>query len=381
MAKGGLRALMLSAALLLAGAPARAADEFDILTSFYPMYLLTVNVAGGIEGVNVVNMAEQNVGCLHDYSLRTGDMRMIHSADVVVVNGAGMEGFIDKIVDDQQKPVIDASQGIELITAQGHGDEDDHAEEAEDAHAEGDAAGLDVHAGDDASADDAADDAAHAGDDASADDAAHAGDDVSADDAAHADDDSAEDAAHAAEPADAHAGHDHGAVNAHIWMSPRQAIAQVENIARGLMEQDSAHAQQYRANADAYIARLKALDEQITAELAPVRGARIVTSHPAFEYLARDYGIEIVASLGQEPGQMPRTRDMAELVDTVRGMNIRALFVERAYAEKAAEVLARETGVSIYTLDSLTSGEMDAEAYERAILNDAHTLREALEDA
>lgn len=346
MAKGGLRALMLSAALLLAGAPARAADEFDILTSFYPMYLLTVNVAGGIEGVNVVNMAEQNVGCLHDYSLRTGDMRMIHSADVVVVNGAGMEGFIDKIVDDQQKPVIDASQGIELITAQGHGDEDDHAEEAEDAHAEGDAAGLDVHAGDDVSADDAADDAAHA-----------------------------------AEPADAHAGHDHGAVNAHIWMSPRQAIAQVENIARGLMEQDSAHAQQYRANADAYIARLKALDEQITAELAPVRGARIVTSHPAFEYLARDYGIEIVASLGQEPGQMPRTRDMAELVDTVRGMNIRALFVERAYAEKAAEVLARETGVSIYTLDSLTSGEMDAEAYERAILNDAHTLREALEDA
>lgn len=342
MAKGGLRALMLSAALLLAGAPARAADEFDILTSFYPMYLLTVNVAGGIEGVNVVNMAEQNVGCLHDYSLRTGDMRMIHSADVVVVNGAGMEGFIDKIVDDQQKPVIDASQGIELITAQGHGDDDDRAEEAEDAHVEGDAAGLDVHAGDDASADATA---------------------------------------HAAEPADAHAGHDHGAVNAHIWMSPRQAMAQVENIARGLIEQDGAHAQQYRANADAYIARLKALDEQIAAELAPVRGARIVTSHPAFEYLARDYGIEIVASLGQEPGQMPRTRDMAELVDTVRGMNIRALFVERAYAEKAAEVLARETGVSIYTLDSLTSGDLDAEAYERAILNDARTLREALEDA
>ncbi|MGI6183708.1 MAG: metal ABC transporter substrate-binding protein [Candidatus Fimadaptatus sp.] len=377
MAKGGLRALMLSAALLLAGAPARAADEFDILTSFYPMYLLTVNVAGGIEGVNVVNMAEQNVGCLHDYSLRTGDMRMIHSADVVVVNGAGMEGFIDKIVDDQQKPVIDASQGIELITAQGHGDEDDHAEEAEDAHVEGDAAGLDVHAGDDASAEDAA----HVGDDA-ADDAAHAGDDTSADDSAHAGDDASADAtAHAAEPADAHAGHDHGAVNAHIWMSPRQAMAQVENIARGLIEQDGAHAQQYRANADAYIARLKALDEQIAAELAPVRGARIVTSHPAFEYLARDYGIEIVASLGQEPGRMPRTRDMAELVDTVRGMNIRALFVERAYAEKAAEVLARETGVSIYTLDSLTSGDLDAEAYERAILNDARTLREALEDA
>ena len=106
-----------------------------------------------------------------------------------------------------------------------------------------------------------------------------------------------------------------------------------------------------------------------------------MTSHPAFEYLARDYGIEIVASLGQEPGEMPRTRDMAELVDTVREMGISALFVEKAYAEKAAWVLARETGIAIYTLDSLTSGELSAEAYETGILADARTLKEALEDA
>ena len=77
---------------------------------------------------------------------------------------------------------------------------------------------------------------------------------------------------------------------------------------------------------------------------------------------------------------MPRTRDMARLVDTVRDMDIKALFVEKAYSEKAAEVLSRETGVSIYALDSLTSGELTPDAYEQGILSDAMTLREALVD-
>lgn len=303
--------MALAAALCLglcaAATPARAGAEFRILTSFYPMYLLTANIAGGIDGVEVENMAEQNVGCLHDYALRTGDMRLISSADVVVINGAGMESFVDRVIGDMGKPVIDASAGIELIGDDGH-DEDEHDD-------------------------------------------------------------------------DDHDGHDHGDVNAHIWMSPRQAILQVENIAAGLIEADPAHAQSYRANAERYKERLRALDAEVSALLEGAAGARIVTSHPAFEYLARDYGIEIVASLGQEPGEMPRTREMAELVDTVREMGISALFVEKAYAEKAAWVLARETGIAIYTLDSLTSGELSAEAYETGILADARTLKEALEDA
>ena len=155
----------------------------------------------------------------------------------------------------------------------------------------------------------------------------------------------------------------------------------VNNMAEGLIEQDPAHADAYRKNADAYIERLNKLDKQVEELLSGVQGAKIVTSHPAFEYLARDYGIEIVASLGQEPGEMPRTRDMARLVDDVRDMDIRALFVEKAYSERAAEVLARETGIAIYALDSLTSGDMDEEAYERGILADAQTLKEALENA
>ena len=79
-------------------------QAFEVLTSFYPMYLLTVNVAGGIDGVSDQKHGQsRTMGCLHDYTLRTGDMRMIHAADVVVViNSAGMESFTDKILTDQQ---------------------------------------------------------------------------------------------------------------------------------------------------------------------------------------------------------------------------------------------------------------------------------------
>lgn len=291
---------------------AEETDDFEILTSFYPLYILTVNIAGGIEGVTLRNMAEQNVGCLHDYSLRTGDMRMISHADIVIVNGAGMESFLDTIVQEQGKPVITASEGIGLIRALEEEHDGDAAEEEEEHH---------------------------------------------------------------------HHHHGEEESNSHVWMSPKQAMVMVENIAEGLSARDPAHAAAYRANAERYLLRLQTLDETVTELLSDVRGGRLVTSHPAFEYLARDYGLEIIASLGQEPGEMPRTHDMAELVDTVREMGVPAVFVEKAYSERGAEVLARETGIPIYTLDSLTAGELTETAYEEGILADAAILKEALADA
>jgi len=110
----------LSAALLLAGlggaAPASAAARpWRILTSFYPMYVIALNIAGDAPGVTVECLANPSVGCLHDYQLTPGDLIALTQADVFVANGAGMETFIDKAV--RQVPrlkVIEASAGIEL---------------------------------------------------------------------------------------------------------------------------------------------------------------------------------------------------------------------------------------------------------------------------
>ena len=91
-----------------------------IVTSFYPMYIAALNVTQGIDGVEVVNMTKPQTGCLHDYQLSTEDMKTLEKADVFVVNGGGMEAFLDKVIQRQKNlKIVDASKGIELLEEDG----------------------------------------------------------------------------------------------------------------------------------------------------------------------------------------------------------------------------------------------------------------------
>ncbi|WP_106627783.1 metal ABC transporter substrate-binding protein [Selenomonas massiliensis] len=113
--------LVLSVAFVGCGGADKAAEKktaepFRIVTSFYPMYLATINITDGVNGVEVYNMTKPQTGCLHDYQLMTEDMKTLEKADAFVINGAGMEDFMDKVTEQQKKlKVIDASRGIELI--------------------------------------------------------------------------------------------------------------------------------------------------------------------------------------------------------------------------------------------------------------------------
>ena len=91
-----------------------------IVTTFYPMYIDAINIANGIDGVTVTNMTKPQTGCLHDYQLTTADMKTLEKADILIANGAGMEGFLDKVIKEQKKlTVIDASKDMELLEAGG----------------------------------------------------------------------------------------------------------------------------------------------------------------------------------------------------------------------------------------------------------------------
>ena len=120
--------LVLSVALVGCGgadkpAEKKTAEPFRIVTSFYPMYVATINITDGVDGVEVSNMTKPQTGCLHDYQLMTEDMKTLEKADAFVINGAGMEDFMDKVTEQQKKlKVIDASRGIELIHDDEEGD-------------------------------------------------------------------------------------------------------------------------------------------------------------------------------------------------------------------------------------------------------------------
>ena len=88
-------------------------EKVKIVTSFYPMYIIAENLTEGAANVELVNMADVNVGCLHDYTLTTADMKKVENADIFILNGLGMESFIDKIIESNENmKVIDSSDNI-----------------------------------------------------------------------------------------------------------------------------------------------------------------------------------------------------------------------------------------------------------------------------
>lgn len=117
-------------ALLLGCTPALASAQ-TVVASFYPIYLFALNLLEGVDGVEVSSLAEPTSGCLHDYQLQTSDMKALSQADVFLINGAGMEGYLEGVFDAfPALPVADASKGVTLLedcTDHGHDDHDhDH---------------------------------------------------------------------------------------------------------------------------------------------------------------------------------------------------------------------------------------------------------------
>ena len=121
--------LLLSGLLLLTAcgggtaatpAPAEEDDTLHILATTYPVYLFTTTVTEGVEGVEVTRLIQEEISCLHDYTLTVNDMKAIEAADVIVMNGVGLEDFMADALASSDAPVIDCSQGVALLAALGH---------------------------------------------------------------------------------------------------------------------------------------------------------------------------------------------------------------------------------------------------------------------
>ena len=116
-------ACVLALLLTACGAPAAGTEDDDtlhVLATTYPVYLFTTAVTEGVEGVEVSLLVNQPVSCLHDYTLTVTDMKAVERADVVVINGAGLEDFLDDALAASGGAVIDCSAGLELLPAMGH---------------------------------------------------------------------------------------------------------------------------------------------------------------------------------------------------------------------------------------------------------------------
>lgn len=131
-----LAAMLLACALLLAGCSAGqgSGDEeqprLTVLATTYPVYLFASAVTEGVEGIRVERLSTGQVSCLHDYTLSVDDMKKIERADVIAMNGAELEEFMEDALAASDAAVIDCSQGVELLENLEHHhegeDHDDH---------------------------------------------------------------------------------------------------------------------------------------------------------------------------------------------------------------------------------------------------------------
>jgi len=142
--------------------------------------------------------------------------------------------------------------------------------------------------------------------------------------------------------------------NPHLWLDVLNAIAYVEHIRDALAEIDVAGADTYRANADGYLAELRTLDEGVAAAIdsIPPERRKLVTFHDAFPYLARRYGLEMVAVVVASPGKEPSAKDVANLVDAIAEEDVPAVFKEPQLNARILELAADDAGVEVCTLHS-----------------------------
>lgn len=118
-------------ALLLSGCGERGPEEnprLTVVAAAYPVYLFACAVTEGVEGVSVERLDTGETSCLHDYTLSVNDMKKLERADIIALNGAGLEDFLDDALTASDAAVIDCSQGVELLPALEH----DHEEGDED---------------------------------------------------------------------------------------------------------------------------------------------------------------------------------------------------------------------------------------------------------
>jgi len=169
----------------------------------------------------------------------------------------------------------------------------------------------------------------------------------------------------------------------HVWLDPLTAVRLVEAIRDGLIQADPAHEEVYRANADQYIARLKDLHQEFEQGLAACRLRDFFTTHAAFGYLARRYGLTQHAIMGLSPEAEPAPRDVAQAVAEARQLGIRYVFYETMTGDQAASMLAREIGAGTLELnpfEGLTDEQIAAgEDYFSIMRANLTGLRQALE--
>jgi len=185
-----------------------------------------------------------------------------------------------------------------------------------------------------------------------------------------------------------HGGHDHGhshagEVDPHAWQDAANAKLYVAAIRDALIADDPQGRSAYEANAAAYLAKLDELDREIRAKVAriPADRRKVITSHDAFQYFEKAYGLEFIAPQGASTEAEASASDVAKIVQQIRREKIPAVFLENISDPRLVERIAQETGAAmggrLYS-DALSGPDGPAATYIDMMRHNVEALSQAL---
>jgi zinc transport system substrate-binding protein len=172
-------------------------------------------------------------------------------------------------------------------------------------------------------------------------------------------------------------------VNPHTFLSVTGAIAQVNTIARELGQIDPANAKTYQTNARSYARRLRTLRANALSELAQAPGAgfRVATIHGAYDYLLREFGLEVTAVVEPAHGIEPSPSQLKGTIDRLRELDVKVIFSEMDFPSTYVDTIQRETGVRLYALTHISYGAYEADKFERETARNLATVVTAIRES
>ena len=161
----------------------------------------------------------------------------------------------------------------------------------------------------------------------------------------------------------------------HIWLSPENAKQMCKTICKGLSALYPDKRTQFEANLTKLLQRLDALQSYGEASLKDLTCRDLITFHDGFSYFADGFDLHILKAVEEESGSEASAQELIEIIDLVNDNRLPAIFTEVNGSTAAAEIIAAETGVNIYTLDMAMAGD----GYFDAMYRNIDTIREALQ--
>ncbi|OLP62575.1 metal ABC transporter substrate-binding protein [Xaviernesmea oryzae] len=310
-----LRLALASAALVLPLSAAQAADgPLKVVATFSILGDFARQVGG--DRVAVTTLVGPN-GDTHVYEPKPTDAAAIGKADVVLVNGLGLEGFMDRLVESSgtKAEIVTATKGVKPRKMEIDEDEGHEGDAAKDG----------------------------------------------------------------AKKEEAHEGHHHTGTDPHAWQNVANAEIYVKNIVDGFCKADKAGCDDYKKNGAAYEAQLKGLDAEVRKTFAGIPKSRktVITTHDAFGYYAAAYGLKFLAPEGLSTESEASAKDMAALVEQVRHDKATAIFLENISDPRLMQQIGRETGLTpgpeLYS-DALSEANGPAATYVDMIRYNTKTI-------